>query len=63
MSATTAAARRPAAVTPDTVARIVRGPSEGWFALALVIFMALIVGWSIDDPGWVGNRSKTDFLP
>lgn len=39
-------------------------PSEGWLSLVLLIAMALIVGWAIDEPNWViGSQSLTDFLP
>ena len=39
------------------------GPSEGWPALLLTAFLALLVAWSIDDPAWVNGRgSLTDCL-
>ncbi|MEW6223437.1 MAG: transglutaminase domain-containing protein [Chloroflexota bacterium] len=42
----------------------VRRPDEGWLPLALVTFMALLVAWAIDEPGWVnGKGTLTDGLP
>jgi transglutaminase-like putative cysteine protease len=39
-------------------------PPEGWVTLALLLIMAAITGWAIDEPAWViaGGR-VTDFLP
>ena len=59
---TTSATAQRALPSLDSLSRAMRGPTEGWFVLALVILMALIVGWSVDDPGWLGDRTKTDFL-
>lgn len=39
------------------------GPAEGWLTVGLVGLMAVIIGWSLDDPGWVTRRVElTDFL-
>jgi hypothetical protein len=39
-------------------------PEQGWLSLALLILLALVVGWAIDDAKWVpGPESYTDFLP
>ncbi len=41
----------------------VRRPAEGWITLVLVIALAFILGWSIDDPAWVnGHGELTDLL-
>lgn len=38
-------------------------PAEGWLTVGLVALMAVTVGWSLDDPGWVTGRVElTDFL-
>ncbi|MEK6719495.1 MAG: transglutaminase domain-containing protein [Chloroflexota bacterium] len=38
-------------------------PAEGWLTVGLVALMAVTVGWSLDDPGWVtGSFELTDFL-
>ena len=43
--------------------RIPYGPEEGWPTLGLVAAMLLVLGWSIDDVGWVLGRTEwTDFL-
>ena len=40
-----------------------RRPEEGWLTVALVAALALILGWSIDDPAWVnGHGELTDGL-
>jgi hypothetical protein len=40
------------------------GPREGWVTLALLVIMAGITGWAIDEPAWViGGGRVTDFLP
>jgi len=39
-------------------------PDEGWLSLALLVLMALVVGWAIDEPNWVlGSTLLTNFLP
>jgi len=44
--------------------RIRLAPAEGWVTLVLLVVMALIVGWAIDEPNWVlGSETLTDFLP
>ena len=44
--------------------RIPLAPEEGWISVLLVAVMAMTVGWSLDDAGWVlGNSRLTDFLP
>ena len=41
-----------------------RRPEEGWLPLALVAFIAIILGLAIDDPGWVnGKEALTNSLP
>lgn len=41
-----------------------RRPAEGWLPLALLVLMALTLGWAMDDPGWVnGKEALTDSLP
>ncbi len=41
-----------------------RRPEEGWLPLALVAFIAIILGLAIDDPGWVnGKGALTNSLP
>jgi transglutaminase-like putative cysteine protease len=40
-----------------------RRPEEGWLTVLLVAALALILGWSIDDPKWVNGHSElTDGL-
>ena len=40
-----------------------RRPAEGWITLLIMIGLAFILGWSIDDPAWVnGHGELTDFL-
>ena len=63
---TVASARDRARSRPGARSRPVRlhaSPSEGWLTVGLVGLMAVIVGWSLDDPGWViGRVELTDFL-
>ncbi len=41
-----------------------RGPAEGWLSLVLLVFLAFIVGYAVDDAAWVLGRTRlTDFLP
>ncbi len=43
---------------------IALAPAEGWSSLALLLLMAFLVGWAIDDAHWVlGDEALTDFLP
>ena len=45
------------------IARVVRGPAEGWLSLGLVMLMCVTVAWAIDDAAPVmGRDSFTDFL-
>ena len=40
-----------------------RRPEEGWLTLALVVAIALILAWAVDDPAWVnGKEELTDPL-
>ncbi len=40
-----------------------RRPEEGWLALALVVAIALILAWAVDDPAWVNGKGElTDAL-
>ena len=40
-----------------------RRPAEGWITLVIMIGLAFVLGWSIDDPAWVnGHGEWTDFL-
>src|SRR3954463_12401601 len=40
-----------------------RRPAEGWITLLLMAGLALILGWSIDEPAYVnGHGAMTDFL-
>jgi transglutaminase-like putative cysteine protease len=44
--------------------RVRLSPAEGWSTLALLLLMALVVGFAIDERAWVlGRDSLTDFLP
>ncbi len=46
------------------IARVLRGPGEGWLAVALVYVLAMSVGFAMDDVAWVLGRSTwTDVLP
>lgn len=46
------------------IARLVRGPAEGWLALVLVTTMAVVLAVAIDDVAWVlGRDTWTDVLP
>jgi transglutaminase-like putative cysteine protease len=41
-----------------------RGPEEGWASLFLLLFLAFLVGFAVDDAKWVLSRDRlTDFLP
>ncbi|HYM83275.1 MAG TPA: transglutaminase domain-containing protein [Candidatus Dormibacteraeota bacterium] len=41
-----------------------RGPAEGWASLILLVFLAFLVGFAVDDARWVLGRNRlTDFLP
>jgi transglutaminase-like putative cysteine protease len=40
------------------------GPEQGWLALVLLVLLAFLVGWAIDDARWFpGPENQTDFLP
>ncbi len=44
--------------------RLTLAPAEGWSSVLLLVLMAALVGWAIDDSRWVlGNRTLTNFLP
>jgi Transglutaminase-like superfamily len=44
--------------------RLAFGPAEGWSSVLLLVVMAALVGWAIDDSRWVlGDSTLTDFLP
>jgi transglutaminase-like putative cysteine protease len=46
------------------MSRIRLAPPQGWLTLALLVIMAVVVGWAIDEPNWViGSETLTDFLP
>ena len=53
------------AVAPvDDERRLALGPAEGWSSVLLLVLMAALVGWAIDDARWVlGDQSVTNFLP
>jgi transglutaminase-like putative cysteine protease len=39
-------------------------PSEGWATFALVVLLAFITGWAVDDAAWIlGRDPLTDCLP
>ena len=41
----------------------IRRPEEGWLTLFLVLAMALVLAWAVDDPAWVnGKGGLTDVL-
>jgi transglutaminase-like putative cysteine protease len=41
-----------------------RGPEEGWASLILLLFLAFLLGFAVDDAKWVLSRDRlTDFLP
>ena len=64
MSATRTAFDIGAAARVDDERRLPRGPAEGWASVLLLMVMAALVGWAIDDSRWVlGNQTLTDFLP
>jgi transglutaminase-like putative cysteine protease len=44
--------------------RLALSPAEGWSSVLLLVLMAALVGWAIDDSRWVlGPQAQTDFLP
>ena len=44
--------------------RVLPRPTEGWVTVILVYVLALVLGWTVDEPGWVNSRgSLTDALP
>ncbi len=51
-------------VAADDRRHLPLGPSEGWSSVLLLVLMAALVGWAIDDARWVlGSQSLTNFLP
>lgn len=39
-------------------------PEQGWISVTLLLLMALLLGWTVDDSRWILNRDGlTDFLP
>ena len=53
-----------APIAADDRRRLPLGPAEGWTSVLLLVLMAALVGWAIDDARWVlGKQSLTDFLP
>jgi hypothetical protein len=51
-------------VADDNRRRLPLGPAEGWTSVLLLVVMAALVGWAIDDARWVlGSQSLTNFLP
>ena len=39
-------------------------PEQGWISVTLLLLMALLLGWTIDDSRWIlGRDGLTDFLP
>ena len=48
----------------DDRRRLPLRPAEGWTSVLLLVLMAALVGWAIDDARWVlGSQSLTNFLP
>ena len=44
--------------------RVSLSPAEGWSSVLLLVLMAALIGWAIDDSRWVlGPSTLTDFLP
>jgi len=45
------------------LARVPRGPTEGWLTVGALAILLIALAWSVDDPGWIGGvGERTDFL-
>ena len=45
------------------LARVPRGPTEGWLTVGALAMLLIALAWSVDDPGWIGGvGERTDFL-